>query len=1039
MKTPTVVPIKGALEKVQRRLAVTWGMLARSKAGKVATPFQVAKHPPGVVPERLGMAYDSEIEAVNRWASTERQYSEGLYFLGFPYLAELAQRPEYRRMSETLATEMTRKWIKLTSRSGDDKADKLRTIMNEMTRLKLQDHACKALQHDSYFGRGHWYLEFGDTDDNVEMKTPVGDGWNSVSRTKVGKDHPLLGVKVIEPVWTYPTQYNSVNPLSDDWYRPVMWFVQGRQVHRSRLLSFVGREVSDLLKPAYSFGGLSLSQLAKPYVDNWLRTRQSVSDLVHSFSVNGIKMDLSNALELDDETLFKRIQFYNNMRDNMGLMLLDKDEEFFNVSTPMGGLDGLQAQTQEHMAAVSGIPIVKLLGIQPKGLNGTDEGQLESFNTWIHSQQKSLLAPNLNTLLGFIQLSLFGEVDRDIGFEFEPLDTTSETELATIRKTKADTAIVYINAGVISKEEERSRLANDPNSGYDSIDVDLTPPVTAVEQADIATKVISAITQVAGAGLVSDAKILTELQASSSRTGLFASITPQDIADADQEPPQPEPPMPEDPSGDPGAPGGDPGPTDDPIAQDDWQESKHPRGQPGNKGQFGSGGGGSSSHDGWEHKQSFKKAMNSKAGISGSYRSELSNMLKSAPDEETKQAIKAKIVESYQAKHKQLVSKGDHEKAGSVASKLKKLGAGPAESSVKAPPDPSGVVPWDQDPAMKKLVETPTHTHAQYLAKNDKIWDTYKDGGEAGKANANAAIKAAQDYFNIPGDTGEVMHGVKLTNGMTKADVQKLIDTPATNPDDLDARFKKIWSAFNDGNGSPEYKYAGYLAIQAAKKNYKPDQKPTIEGMKAHIDKVAEAAPKPVPAPNPSFSPEEQKSFNDLAAYAGESGAKVYCNTAKQKLAKAPSIKMSIADAAHIVSYSGGGYGKVNQQLRAGVTDEGTWAHAAALNKALDQLPSYEGLTSRGTTLSKENQGLYKPGMIVEERAFTSSAKGDSQGFGGNTIFKITSKSGKYIKALSQHADENEVLFKFGSRFKVSKIDKNYGGNSIIIHMEQVH
>ncbi|WP_163360700.1 anti-CBASS protein Acb1 family protein, partial [Klebsiella aerogenes] len=74
--------------------------------------------------------------------------------------------------------------------------------------------------------------------------------------------------------------YNTTNPLAADWYKPALWYVQGRPVHATRLLTFVGREVPDLLKPAYSFGGLSMSQMAKPYVDNWLRTRASVADLI---------------------------------------------------------------------------------------------------------------------------------------------------------------------------------------------------------------------------------------------------------------------------------------------------------------------------------------------------------------------------------------------------------------------------------------------------------------------------------------------------------------------------------------------------------------------------------------------------------------------------------------------------------------------------------------------------------------------------------------------------------------------------------------
>ena len=39
----------------------------------------------------------------------------------------------------------------------------------------------------------------------------------------------------------------------------------------------------------------------------------------------------------------------------------------------------------------------------------------------IHSYQEAFFRPNLTVILGFVQLSLFGEVDRAINFEFESL------------------------------------------------------------------------------------------------------------------------------------------------------------------------------------------------------------------------------------------------------------------------------------------------------------------------------------------------------------------------------------------------------------------------------------------------------------------------------------------------------------------------------------------------------------------------------------------------------------------------------------------
>jgi phage-related protein (TIGR01555 family) len=513
-------------------------------AQEPVNPFKVANHPPSVVPTGAStMAQDEDINASAQWASSALSgiFADGVTFLGYPYLAELAQRPEYRRISETLATEMTRKWVKLQAAGDKDKTEKLKQLEAAMKRLKVQSAFRKAAEQDGFFGRSHIYLDFGTTDDRDELKTPIGDGGNDISKNKIKKGS-LKRLKTVEPVWCYPTDYNSNDPLRPDWYKPSSWFVQGTQIHSSRLLTFVGREVPDLLKPAYSFGGLSMSQMAKPYVDNWVRTRQSVADLIHSFSVNGIKIDLAEALQVSDANggeLFKRIDLFNRLRDNRGTMVLNAGEEFFNVSTPLGTLDALQAQTQEHMAAVSGIPIVKLLGIQPMGLNASSEGEIRVFYDWIHAYQELLFADQLNRVLGFIQLSEFGEVDPDISFKFVDLWQLDEIERATLRKTDAETGKILIEGKTLSRAEERKRIASDPEAPYASLDTDILPaePLSETDKATIAVNITNAVATAFGEQLIDHATALRALKQSSLQTDLFTDISDEDIAEAELEAP----------------------------------------------------------------------------------------------------------------------------------------------------------------------------------------------------------------------------------------------------------------------------------------------------------------------------------------------------------------------------------------------------------------------------------------------------------------------------------------------------------------------
>ena len=287
----------------------------------------------------------------------------------------------------------------------------------------------------------------------------------------------LKRLKVIEPIWTYPCQYNSNDPLAEDFYRPTSWLVMSKEVHSSRLLTIVSREMPDLLKPAYMFGGLSLSQMGKPYVDYWMRTRKSVSDMIAAFSVMVLKTNMGQILNNGAaESLANRIALFNRIRDNRGLMALDKEsEELANISAPLGSLDKLQAQSQEHMAAVWGVPIIVLLGITPSGLNASSEGEIRVFYQWIESQQEAIGTPAVTRLLEVVQLSLFGEIDHDIGFTWIPLWSMDAVQAANVQKLNADTDAVLIDKGVIAPHEARVRVAGDEDAPYASLDVDDDP------------------------------------------------------------------------------------------------------------------------------------------------------------------------------------------------------------------------------------------------------------------------------------------------------------------------------------------------------------------------------------------------------------------------------------------------------------------------------------------------------------------------------------------------------------------------------------
>lgn len=471
---PIVSPLINPEKKVR---LFSQAAIAALSSKELAPIFPVEKYvpPPGVLPhdamsDQTYMATDS---ACNSAMSYAGMFYEGQGFPGYPYLAQLQQRSEYRSPSETLAMEMTRKWLKLVSHGDGDNSAKLEKLEAAFKKFEVRQIFRRAIEQDGFFGMSHIHISIKgqDTDDTRKIPLII-----DKATIKIGS---LLGFQTIEPLWTTPYDYNSLDPTEKWFYRPRMWFVLGKQTHATRMLTIVSRPVPDMLKPAYNFGGIAMSQLMEPYVNSWLRTRASISDLIHAFSTTILKTNMGSLISDSNGTdggLLGRMQQFIQGRDNRGLMVVDKDEEeVLQLNTPLGGLHELQAQSQEQMAAPCHMPLVKLTGVTPSGLNASAEPEMDAWYDYVSAQQRNIGDPVIKTILDLIQLNEFGAIDPAIGYEWVPMKQLNGKELAEVRTADATADVALVTANIISPLEVRARLASDPDSGYNSIDVNDVP------------------------------------------------------------------------------------------------------------------------------------------------------------------------------------------------------------------------------------------------------------------------------------------------------------------------------------------------------------------------------------------------------------------------------------------------------------------------------------------------------------------------------------------------------------------------------------
>lgn len=426
----------------------------------IVNQYDMPYIPPNVVPKdsKAGIAMDSMCNAISSYAGQNPEFASG--FIGFPQLAVMAQSSDYRNVPETIAEEMTREWIDVT---GDDQ-EKVDLINKELERLCIKSLFRKHLENEMIFGRSQIHINIkGDDDEDIPLV------YDKVKKGTLG------GFNVIDPIWTTPTAYNSIDPTQPDFYKPSHWYVSGKSVHRDRLLTLVMRECPDILKPVYNFAGFSLLQQMQPYVERFQRTVDAVSDLIHTYSLTGLKTDMSNVLAGEDDIgdLVTRAAMFSQFKNNRNIMLIDGNEEFFQINTPLTTLDSLITIAQQQVARPAKVPLIKLDGTPPSGLSSTADGEILVFNDHIRALQEGYVKDQLRVVITLVQCHLFGEVDESIDFTFRSLTQLTDKEKAEAKLTNAQADSIYVQDGVISSDDVRRGLEEVyPHIDVESIDDD---------------------------------------------------------------------------------------------------------------------------------------------------------------------------------------------------------------------------------------------------------------------------------------------------------------------------------------------------------------------------------------------------------------------------------------------------------------------------------------------------------------------------------------------------------------------------------------
>jgi len=235
------------------------------------------------------------------------------------------------------------------------------------------------------------------------------------------------------------------------------------RVHYSRIVRFTGGMLPYLERIAELYWGESDIE---PIYDDIVLYDSIMHNMGNlTFRANLDTMEVQNLDQLFSITskdaqrrFWNTMQAQSVLRSNFGLQLVNRGDKVYNTQYAFTGFDYVIEGAQLNLSAKTHIPLTRLFGRAPAGLNATGESDLKTYYEYIDTLRESRLRDILDQVLPVLCASAWGGVPDDLNIAFPPLWTPTARELAEIAKEKAQAIRDAFQAGLLHADTAMREL-----------------------------------------------------------------------------------------------------------------------------------------------------------------------------------------------------------------------------------------------------------------------------------------------------------------------------------------------------------------------------------------------------------------------------------------------------------------------------------------------------------------------------------------------------------------------------------------------------
>lgn len=389
--------------------------------------------------------------------------------------------------------DMIRQWIEVP----DDPENKL---VKELDRLNVRETLQRTLYWTDLYRGAVVVMVLGDG--SLDLKEPLRETKGKPAELKALRVFPATRNRIISTTSDIVQDPNSPYFGTLETYRiQPPDSVGAFEAHDSRCIVSKGCPMppDESIPWEYRFWGVSRLQAIFDDLTAYNVSMNAFSNLIHQSTIGKLKMENLGEIVADNDEASARLKgVLNNVAMSisyLNMILMGDKDNFERDQLSLGGWKEVYSMFKENLAATSGYSTSVLFETAASsGLSAStaeDQATQRYYNS-VQVRQETDLRPMLQKIIRHVA-PMVG-LDPEISWKFRNLHEPTAKEVADIRKIHADTAKVYLDAGVLFPQEVRSRFEG--GNYTDEITLDESYAAKGPDEVD-AEKALEAATKAA--------------------------------------------------------------------------------------------------------------------------------------------------------------------------------------------------------------------------------------------------------------------------------------------------------------------------------------------------------------------------------------------------------------------------------------------------------------------------------------------------------------------------------------------------------------